>query len=108
MLLFVKELKRSGLSVSILSDQTNWLDEIDRHEPIFHLFDHIFNSYHTHISKRTPSLFTDICSRMGYEPDQVLFVDDNPDNTERARREGLKTILYENFDQFRAALKKFM
>lgn len=107
MLGLIKSLQGSVMSVSLLSDQTNWLDELNKRTPFFNLFDHIFNSYHMHKSKRDPALFPDICRTIGFQPEEVLFVDDNPSNTERAEKAGLKTIAYKNLGQFRKALKEF-
>jgi len=44
MLDIVDRLKSSGLTVAILSDQTNWLDELNLRTPFHHHFDYVFNS----------------------------------------------------------------
>ena len=55
----VKRLKASGVCVGILSDQTNWLDELDARDRFFREFDYVFNSYHMGKSKKDPSHFED-------------------------------------------------
>ena len=52
----VKRLKDIKLRVGILSDQTNWLDELDAHHDFFRLFDYVFNSYHMGKSKKDPTI----------------------------------------------------
>lgn len=101
MLLLVQELRGSGIPLSILSDQTNWLDEINQNTPFFYLFDHIFNSYHLHKSKRDHSLFPEICFRIWRKPDEILFVDDNETNLSGARGKGLITLLFRNVGKLR-------
>lgn len=88
----IAELRVSGLLTAILSDQTNWLDEINEITPFFHYFDYVFNSFKLHKGKRDPSIFRDVCSDMGLSPWEALFVDDNAENIERALSEGLKAI----------------
>ncbi len=92
MLQIVKDLKHRNYRVGILSDQTNWLDELDRTYRFSHLFDHVFNSYHIHRSKHEVDLFRDVARWMGLSPSEVLFIDDNPDNVERAQQAGLVGI----------------
>jgi len=105
MLKIVSELRAKGIKVYILSDQTNWLDELDKKEGFYKAFDGIFNSYHMGKGKRDPSVFKDICSGLGIEPKEAIFVDDNLKNIERARNMGLMTIHFRSISQLRLALK---
>lgn len=89
MIKFVEKLKSSGFTTAILSDQTSWLDEINQKTPFYHYFDHVFNSFRLKKSKKDPSVFIDVCSEMGFKPEEVLFVDDNIENIKRARGRGL-------------------
>ncbi len=100
----VKELKTKGLTVAILSDQTNWLDELEKRHHFFHLFDHVFNSYHIKRSKREVQLFRDVASWMGLKPGQVLFVDDSPQNVQRATEAGMKAVVFNGIDELRGIL----
>ena len=97
-----------GLITAILSDQTNWLDEIDRDTPFFRHFRYVFNSYKIKKSKRDPSVFRDICAAMGVDPDTSLFIDDNAENIQRAANEGLKVIRFHAVDLFKREIAKFV
>lgn len=101
-------IKSSGLLVAVLSDQTNWLDELDRRTPFHHHFDYVFNSYHLKKTKRDPSIFRDICFLLGVRPKEVLFVDDNLGNVRRATRQGLRAIHFEALREFQLDIKKFV
>jgi putative hydrolase of the HAD superfamily len=103
----VARLRQQGLWVGILSDQTNWLEELDRRYGFYKAFDRIFNSYRLHKSKRDPSWFEEICSELGLAPQEVLFIDDNPGHITRAAKVGLPTIHFQNQVQFREALGKY-
>ncbi len=108
MLEIADKLKSSGLTVAILSDQTNWLDELDRRIPFHHHFDHVFNSFHLKKTKKDPTIFTDVCAVLGVQAEEVVFVDDNPGNVERASRQGLRTILFKGVREFQKEIEKFV
>jgi len=106
MLKYVERIKSLGLVTAILSDQTNWIEEINQKTPFFHHFDYVFNSFRLGKGKRDPSVFKDVCSTMGFSPEEVLFVDDNIENVRRAAAEGLKVIHFRDMDSFRKETKK--
>jgi len=89
-------LKASGLTLGILSDQTQWLDELDARDHVFQHVHRVFNSFHTGLSKRDPAAFDHAVRGLEAEPARVLFVDDHAGNVERAATQGLMTILYKN------------
>ena len=96
MIELVKKLKREGIRLGILSDQTNWLDELNKQYDFFRYFDRVYNSYHGGKSKRDVTLFKDVTGWFSVNPDKILFIDDHPGNIERACQAGLKTILYKD------------
>lgn len=96
----VERLKGLGVRVAILSDQTNWLDELEEHLRVFGLFERVFNSYHLGKSKLDPTQFTDVLEIMGLKPGETLFVDDNAGHVERAEQKGLHAILFRGKDDF--------
>ena len=104
----VKKIKSSGLIVAILSDQTNWLDDLNQRTPFCQYFDHVFNSFYLKKTKRDPSLFKDICAKLGLKPEEVLLVDDSLDNIKRAESEGLRTIFFKGLSEFEKEIQKFI
>lgn len=100
MLAWLDRLRAAGLTVAILSDQTNWLEEIDSSTGLFRRVDRVFNSYRLGKSKRDASLFDDVCIELGSPPADTLFVDDNPGHIERAASRGLRTILFTDIGDF--------
>ena len=104
----VEKIKSSGFIVAILSDQTNWLDELDQRTPFHHHFDYVFNSFHLKKTKRDPSIFRDICTSLAVRPEEALFVDDNFENIERAMSQGLRTIHFKSMSEFQIEIKKFV
>ena len=106
MIQYVKKLKSCGMITAILSDQTNWLDEIDSREHFFRYFDYVYNSFHLKKSKKDASVFLDTCKAIVFKPEEMLFVDDNIENVNRASYEGLKTIHFENMNRFKKEIWK--
>lgn len=100
MLAAVRTLREQGVNPIILSDQTDWLDRLNKRQPFFQEFSRVFNSYHLGKSKREPSLFTDILATLKIEARHTLFVDDNPGHIERAAALGLKTHLFQSEELF--------
>ncbi len=105
---WVALLRSQGIIVAMLSDQTNWLDEIDRQTELFKHFDRVFNSYHIHQSKRDASVFTNVCEELGVKTAETLFIDDNLKHIERARSRGLLTLHFVSVDDFVRQLTKFV
>lgn len=108
MLKLVEELRARGLITAILSDQTNWLDEINAKTPFFHLFDYVFNSFKLHKGKRDPSIFPDACSAMGLKPEEIVFVDDNRGNIDRALAEGVNAVHFKHGDDLQVYIKNLI
>jgi len=103
----VKTLRESGMRLGMLSDQTNWLDELNSKYGFFEWFDLVFNSYHQGKSKRDPSAFKDILAAMGAAAERVLFVDDNPGNVKKAQEAGMHTILCSGRESFMGQLRRY-
>jgi len=99
MLELVRSLRRKGYITAILSDQTEWLDYLDAQMHFSQDFDKVYNSYHLGKGKRDPSIFNDVVADLGFAPQEVVFVDDDPGNVERAQSQGIKTVLFLNEDQ---------
>jgi len=96
MLELVRVLKMQGLYVALLSDQTNWLDELNQSDNFFKEFDRVLNSYHAGRSKREAEWFVDVVEEIGCSPEEVLFIDDSPGHIANADSKGLRTILFKD------------
>ena len=107
MLKLIEKLRKAHIRIGILSDQTNWLDELDKKYDIFRRFDYVFNSYYLGKSKRDSTLFEDVLGLMGIRAREALFVDDYPGNIERAKGRGLHAVLYEDQDGLFRELARF-
>ncbi len=100
----VNTLHRAGLTVAILSDQTDWLEQLDQRDHFLGAFDYVFNSYDLGKGKRERSIFTDVAQMVGREPDKMVFIDDTQGHIERARSVGVHAILYQGCTQVASEL----
>jgi HAD superfamily hydrolase (TIGR01509 family) len=107
MLALVDSLRGMGIVVAMLSDQTNWLEEIDRSTALFSHFDQVFNSFRMKKSKRDASVFDYVCSLLDVEPQKTLFIDDNISHIARAQGRGLRTILFVSMEDYKNQLKNY-
>ena len=107
MVSLLPSLKDMGLILGILSDQTHWLDELNKQDDFYKWFDHIFNSYYLGKSKRDPTLFEDIVLKLNIPAENILFVDDHPGNVERAKEKGYQICLYTDRRGFIEVLGQF-
>jgi putative hydrolase of the HAD superfamily len=101
----VRSIRQRVPNVSMLSDQTNWLDELNEQYDFFKEFDKIFNSYHVGKGKNDPSLFADVTRALGAQPESVIFIDDNQGHIERAISQGLTGILFRNRERLLSELE---
>ncbi len=101
-----RQLKKSGYTTAILSDQTNWLEEIEENTPFFHEFDYVYNSYRIGKSKKDPSIFDDTALKLQVKKEEILFIDDNMGNIERASSKALDTIYLTNVESLINGLRE--
>ncbi|HOP36262.1 MAG TPA: HAD-IA family hydrolase, partial [Syntrophales bacterium] len=92
--------------LGILSDQTNWLEELNERDRFFRHFDRVYNSFYLGKSKRDPALFDHVLRLLEIRGEDILFVDDHAGNCERAQRAGMKTIHFTERRPFLSELEK--
>lgn len=104
----VQQLHEQGYVTGILSDQTDWLDRLNKKYPFFDAFDQVFNSYYRGKGKQDPSLFSDVATELGMSPDEILFIDDDVGNVARARDMGMQALQYVDKESFLLQLKQLI
>jgi putative hydrolase of the HAD superfamily len=106
MLEIIRSLRQQGKVTAILSDQSDWLDQLDAQYHFFQYFDAVFNSFHLGKTKRDPAIFAEILSALEANGEETLFVDDNIGHIDRATTAGLQTHHFTDRDRFMKKLKE--
>ena len=102
----VQQLHEQGYVTGILSDQTDWLDRLNKKDHFFDAFDHVFNSYYRGKGKQDSSLFTDVATELGLSPAEILFIDDDLGNVTRAQDTGMQALQFVDKESFLFELKQ--
>ncbi|MEN8231238.1 MAG: HAD family phosphatase [Thermodesulfobacteriota bacterium] len=100
MLETVISMQQQGLITAILSDQSDWLDQLDSRYHFFQYFDAVFNSFYLGKTKRDPTIFADTLQSLSMKAGETLFVDDNIGHIDRAAAAGLQTHYFTGRDGF--------
>lgn len=89
----MRELKAQGRRIAIL---TNNVKEFGEHWratfPLEELCDDVIDSSHVGMRKPEPAIYRLTCDRLGIEPGDAVFLDDNLDNIVAAQAFGLHTV----------------
>ncbi|MFP4482528.1 MAG: HAD family hydrolase [Thermovirgaceae bacterium] len=104
MLEHVRSLRAKSLRTAILSDQTNWLDELNGENHFYELFDIIQNSYNFGVSKFETDAYKSLLDRLCVSPGEALFVDDTLEHVQMAKSLGIETVHYTQRTLFEEAL----
>lgn len=107
MLDILSDLRNRGTKLSLLTDQTDWLYELDKNQGFLKYFDYVFNSFRLGKTKRSRDIFPLVLKKMNSLPHETVFVDDHPGNIDRAEEEGLNVILFTGRGDFMNQLVKF-
>jgi putative hydrolase of the HAD superfamily len=106
MLAKVRALKAGGIRTAILSDQTDWLEQLDRRDHFLAGFEPVLNSFYLGRSKREPETFREVPRLLGVDPGRILFVDDNAGHIDRAAAQGLQVHHFIDEAGFTAGLRQ--
>lgn len=101
----VRSLRRKGYVVAIASDQVDWLERLDERDRFYREFDRVFNSYRFGKGKRDATVFDDMANALKRAPGELLFLDDNAGNVERASSRGMYALVVRDSEGAAAELR---
>jgi putative hydrolase of the HAD superfamily len=90
----LRALKARGLKIGVLSNTLPSLQESLAHHGLAHYVEGFFASTSLGVAKPHPEAFLLALKAMGLKPEETLYLDDNPENVEAARRLGLRAEVY--------------
>ncbi|BBL82900.1 HAD family hydrolase [Thermus thermophilus] len=90
----LRRLKARGLKVGVLSNTLPSLRESLAHHGLAWYVDGFFASCALGVAKPDPRAFLLALEGLGLAPEETLYLDDDPENVEAARRLGLRAEVY--------------
>lgn len=73
-------------------------------EVISEIFNHIYSAEDLGISKTDPSAYRLVAEKLGKNPEEIVFIDDQLKNVEAAQKAGMSAIQYKNVDDLKKKL----
>ncbi len=111
----LQDLRRRGYRVSLLSNTNPFImrwarsSAFDGHgHALDHYFDALYLSYEQRLMKPDPHFFVAVLRAEGVMPQNAVFIDDGPRNTEAAARLGLHTLQPDNGADWRPDLEALL
>lgn len=103
---FIAAKKHEGSKIAIISNVAQYsFDQLFTREEQ-QLFDEIILSGNEQVSKPNPQIFAIALERLGEAAENCVMIDDAPENIVAAEKLGLRGILYQDFERFKAKLEK--
>ena len=103
----VKKLRENGYKTMICTD--NFPARINGMQKKFGFLDNFdvkVISYEVGATKSSREIYLELIKQAGVPPEEIVFSDDDENKLVAARGLGIKTLVYENFDQFMNELKE--
>jgi len=102
----VKDIKKKGKKVAILSNTgKEWFNDQKKKFGLDRLFDLIVVSFEEGTAKPEKMFYEIAAKRLGIEPKECVFVDDNESNVRAAEKTGMKGIVYKSARDLKKRLK---
>lgn len=106
MISLVKNLKTQGYRVALLSNERKSQAQIKRKLGLYYLFDPTILSYEIRLRKPDLNAYYLMLNRLNLPAQNVLFIDDKPENVAAAKAIGIDAILFKDLSQLISALKE--
>jgi putative hydrolase of the HAD superfamily len=88
----MQELKARGVRVGLLTNNVKEFGEHWRSSFPIEVCDDVVDSSHVGMRKPEREIYALTCERLGIEPDEAVFVDDNAENVAAARAFGMEAV----------------
>jgi epoxide hydrolase-like predicted phosphatase len=95
--------------IGLLSNiASNWIREVLLTSEEQKMFDDMVFSYEVKMTKPDPAIFRLAAERLGVKPSDCVLIDDIETYCLAARQEGMKAIVYQNFEQTKTEFEKLL
>lgn len=102
------ELRKHGLPTYIFSNTNDLaIEHVRRNFPFFSQFNGYILSYEVRAMKPNPPIYEALENLTGKRADEILYIDDRPENVAGGLARGWRSILHETPEKTRAALVNY-
>gem|GEM_PF-2638363 len=103
----IKKIKEKNIQVAFLSNNPKDRAEyLDKKYGFISLFDFGYFSFDANVRKPDKMIYQKFLEKFNLDAKEVIYTDDKEENLEPAKELGMKTILFQNIDQFKHELKE--
>jgi putative hydrolase of the HAD superfamily len=99
---------RPGLRIAAFTNNWSFAGRILRRHQLYDTFDLVVNSAEVGCCKPEPEIYTALLERLGLLADEVVVVDDHPDNIAAAEALGFPAVQYTTLDDCISGIKKIL
>ena len=104
----VEELGRQGFPLALLSDHAReWAEFCEEKFGHHRYYRHVVYSFEVGYCKPSAAMFARALELLGVEPEEALFIDDNPRNVEGAEKFGIPGIVFTDAPTLRRDLQSY-
>ena len=75
---------------------------------VWQSFDKVINTWELGLPKASKKTILTIAKIFKVKPSEIVYIDDQRNNLIEPRKMGVKTIFYQNFEQFKKELNKYL
>lgn len=98
---------RKKFTVGLLSNQTDWIDELEEKYHFRKMFDFVIISKEVKCRKPEKEIFDILIKKSKVKPNRILFIDDMKEYQEVVGSLGINFIYYQNLEKLKSDLRKF-
>ncbi|MFC1887353.1 HAD-IA family hydrolase [Candidatus Cloacimonadota bacterium] len=92
----LQQLKQNYILILLSDHCREWIHFIEKKHEFLKLFNKTYYSYETGFIKTEPAAFLSLLKENDLNPEEIIFIDDNPKNIKTAESLGISGILFEN------------
>jgi len=104
----IKEAKKKYNTVLFSNQIEDWLGKVIDNNGFRDIFTYFVNSYTVGAGKHDKKIFLEALRITDSKPEETLFIDDSQENVDAAKKLGINSILFTDFNQFLEEYKKYI
>lgn len=101
----IEKLKKN-YKIGMLSNQTNWADELNFKYNFFHHFDPLIISKNVGFKKPEQRIYEILIEKAKCKPEEIVFIDDSESHGDVPKKLGINFIHYKSSEQLEEKLKE--